>query len=300
LLRLDDFQRLIGTNNTKLKEGENFTMCDGRNTKGRHAVKQQALVDQMAELEKAIMKEDEISRTDIAMIEKRCLEIEFEMKEIESTHEGMMQEQFLERKGEQKKQEKKIELADKLIGELKKENKRLQKQQAKVVAKYNKLDDNSQKIEDMNSSLSSLCESVSTITDLNESKFETLQEEHDATRQVNKDIKNKLRKEQDAYWEVAQSRLEYQKAMAKILTLVQNHLQNAKSSPSETMNEAARAMSALAIEVENEAKIEMAALDIETAGTDIYSDTSYTEVSEALPGEDSEPYLEINLVPSRK
>lgn len=266
-------------------------MCDGR-----QAQKQQALLDKIAALEKDILKEDEIAHTDVAKVEKRCIELEFEIKDIATVTDSMMEEQFLERKAEQKKQEKKIELADKLIGELKKDNKKLRKQQMKVVGKFNKVDETSSKIEDMNASLSSLCESVSTVNDIHENKYETLQEEHDVTKQINKDIKNKLRKEQDLYWEIAQSRLEYQKGLAKILTHVQDYINTCKN---ESMIDAAREMTKLALDVENEAKIEMAALDIETAGTDIDSNTSYTEVSEVCPTDNTAPYLEINLVPQR-
>jgi DNA repair exonuclease SbcCD ATPase subunit len=266
-------------------------------SKMMHAQKQKELMDKISELEKAIKYEDEVTKVEANKIEKRCIEIEYEIKDLESAHETMKQEKFLERKAEQKKQEKKLELADKLIGELKKENKRLRKQHVKVAEKLNKLDGTSQKIEDMNYSLSSLCNSIGNLADVAETKYETLQEEHDATRELNKDMKAKLRANQDNYWEVAQSRLEYQKSMAKILTLIQDHLNSVDAT--EDMVDAAREMTKITLQLESEAKVQMAAVDIETAGTSVLSDTSYTQVNEII-GHDSDPYLEITLAPQRK
>lgn len=275
-----------------------YSKDEKNNNKMANAQRQKDLMDKIAGLEKSMKYEDEVTNKEASKIEKRSFEVEYEIKDLESANETFKQEQFLERKAEQKKQEKMLELNDRIIGELRKENKRLRKNQIKVSEKLHKLDGTTQKIEDLNNSLSSLCDSVSNLADVAESKYDSLQEEHDSTREMNKDMKAKLRTEQDAYWEVAQSRLEYQKTMAKILMLIQDHI-NSKNS-SDDMSDAAQEMTSIAMYVDSIAKTEMAAADIETAATSVLSDTSYTQVSEINAGHDSDPYLEISLVPQHR
>jgi hypothetical protein len=263
-------------------------------TKEEHIMEQKKLLDIIAVLEKDMIVEDETNGCAIKNIEKMCIELEHDIQSLQNTADAITQEQYLERLGEKKKQEKKIELADKLIIDLRKENKRYLKQKVKVQEKINKIESTSERIESMSNSLSNLYDSISTLNDIHETKYTSLQEEHDQTRTLNTNYKNELQTKQDLYWDVAQSRLEYQKGIAKILTLLQNHIND--NSSNDKLNDAAIDITKIALDVENEAKIEMAALDIEIAGTELISNTTYTEVSEkGSLSDDCDAYLEINL-----
>ena len=285
--------------------------------------KQKELQNKIDALEQELKLEDANLKNEMAQVDKKKVELEFHNNELETTYKNLMEEQIFEREMTQKKQLKQIELANKLISELKKENKKYQKRNAKVQDKFHKVSNTSSKILDMNASLSSLHDSTSNVNELYGNKFGSIQEEYDHMRSTNKDMKDKLRNQQDLYWEVAQSRLEHQKGLATILTLIQDHLRasdmdtgtQSSENKERAFQEMAKEITKIAYRVEDETKIEMAALDVKVAGSDIASNTSYTEVTEICspylePAEENnycnsndsgtmKPYLEINLVSPR-
>lgn len=256
-----------------------------------HTKKQNDLKAQIKKLELALEKEDNETKHALKFIENDCKQAQIDIDAMEGEHKRKLQEQITERKIQAAKQQKKIEMAQKVIHELRKENKKIQKRREKRKGRLENFKANSSEVQDMNQSLSDLADDVCNDLDAHVMEQDAAQETVDDAKKFHAEIKIKIMEQQDKYWEIAQSRLEYQKTMARILNLVQNALPSHKGD--KAFIKACEKMTLIALEAEAEAKVEMAQLEIETAQID--SDTTYTEVSESS-NDGSNPHLEINLV----
>lgn len=82
----------------------------------------------------------------------------------------------------------------------------------------------------------------------------------------NKELKSRVDEMQEKYMEIAQGRLEMQRTMAKILNLIQDNGKDA---------DVVEEVVVIALSCESDCKAEMAALEVETAITDVeFSDDS--------------------------
>lgn len=96
-------------------------------------------------------------------------------------------------------------------------------------------------------------------------KYEDLKDVLEEEKAKNKELKAKVNEVQEKYMDTAQSRLDMQRTMAKILNLIQDNVKD-----SDIIEESV----VIALSCESDCKAEMAALEVETAPDLDYSDVS--------------------------
>jgi myosin V len=166
-------------------------------------------------------------------------------------------------------QEKAIEENNKLIQYLKRENNRARKENEKVRHKLEEAKLKSSSIQEAQKSLTQALEK--TKEDL--AAGVKLQEDVRAEKNECKALSKEVKKMQAIYMKEAKARLKLQKALAQIVTSVQERVQN------RTIVEESVVM---ALQVEAVGKSVMAALDVYSLEPDLtYSEVSYSEVSES-------------------
>jgi len=152
-------------------------------------------------------------------------------------------------------QKKKLAEQMKLIEFLKKENKKIRKDNDKIKDKFNVVKKNNDKLlkanEEAGSSFETTDSSSQKVYMKNESLIETLEQ----AKEDNKRLKEECMQRQDDYMTQAETRLEYQKTMARILNMIQD-----SSKEQQIVEDTV----VLALECESEAKSIMAALEAET------------------------------------
>eukprot|EP00527_Entomoneis_sp_CCMP2396_P003980 CAMPEP_0198149142 /NCGR_PEP_ID=MMETSP1443-20131203/45149_1 /TAXON_ID=186043 /ORGANISM="Entomoneis sp., Strain CCMP2396" /LENGTH=1107 /DNA_ID=CAMNT_0043814071 /DNA_START=17 /DNA_END=3340 /DNA_ORIENTATION=- len=152
-------------------------------------------------------------------------------------------------------QKKKIEENTKLIDYLKKENKKIRKDNDKIKTKYDVVKSNNEKLIENNENTGE------NFDDLNESTGQVHQKNEDLTvtlekaKKDNKKLKERCMGKQEEYMSQAETRLEYQKSMARILNMIQD-----QSKEQQLVEDTV----VIALECEAEAKAIMAALEAET------------------------------------
>jgi myosin V len=152
-------------------------------------------------------------------------------------------------------QKKKVEENTKMIDFLKKENKKIRKEHAKVKSKWDELNDRNDKLLGANEASGDTFEDkedgMRKVDNKNVSLMETLQQAKD----LNKQLKEDCMKRQDEYMTQAETRLEYQKTMARILNMIQDQSKEAQIVEDTVC---------IALACESEAKSIMAALEAQT------------------------------------
>jgi len=115
-----------------------------------------------------------------------------------------------------------------LMSKLKQDNKRLSKVHEKVQKKHKRLSVNNDTLEDTTKKGSSMFNETfpgaSNVFD----KYDDLKDEEEIVTKKNKKLNEEVASWQDEYWKKASARLEVQKSLGKILSLIQNNSKNQK------------------------------------------------------------------------
>lgn len=186
---------------------------------------------------------------------KRKEEAAAELAELEANTSDEARAALLEPKKLAAQQEKKLEEQTKMIDFLKKENKKVRKDHAKIKDKWDVVKENNTKLLKMNESTGDSFESKEDVMRKVDTKNMTLLDELEDAKSSNKKLKDECMRKQDAYMTQAETRLEYQKTMARILTMIQD-----RSKEPQIVEDTV----VLALGCESEAKGVMAALEAET------------------------------------
>jgi myosin V len=178
-----------------------------------------------------------------------------ELAALEASTSDEAREAILEPKKIAAVQAKKLEEQTKAIENLKKESKKVRKEHAKIKVKYDVVMENNDKLLRMNEESGNNFESKEDNMRKVDTKNMTLSEELQDAKDNNQKLKDECMSKQDAYMNQAETRLEYQKTMARILTMIQDACKEPKL-VEDTVT--------LALDCEAEAKGVMAALEAET------------------------------------
>ena len=224
----------------------------------------EATCDQLeAEQRRATMHSEEV----LQLIRKSNEQKKQELEELKKSLDAMEMHDITARRDELARQENQLEENVKLINMLKKENKRVQKENARYT---NKRDEEMSNHDIMETTLRDLSEGVGTWEELNireEAHNGNLMSEYEQAKIVNRDLKCQFRSQQAGYLEEANARLELQKLLAKVITTIDGH----KKKPNHLVLE----INAIVQNVEGMAKGEMAAL--EATYTESCPQGEYTE-----------------------
>jgi myosin-5 len=183
---------------------------------------------------------------------------EIALKEIETLKESTGEDarkSAMEPKKIHAQQKKKLEEQVKVIEILKKENKKVRKENEKWREKFSVVKKNNDKLmkanEEAGNEFENTDEAASKVHEKNEKLLSSLE----TAKSDNKVLKEDCAQRQDDYMTMAETRLEFQKTMARILNMIQDTSKDA-SLIEDTV--------CLALECEAEAKQVMAALEAET------------------------------------
>jgi myosin heavy subunit len=161
----------------------------------------------------------------------------------------------LEPKKLKAQQDRKLEEQTKMIEFLKKENSKVRKEHAKIKEKWDTVKANNEKLLAMNEQSGNNFETKEDGMRKVDTKNMTLMDELEDAKANNKKLKDECMKKQDDYMTQAETRLEYQKTMARILTMIQDRSKDAQLVEDTVV---------FALGCESEAKGVMAALEAET------------------------------------
>jgi myosin V len=212
--------------------------------------------DQVEAVKRAIAEADAYEQKQLAAIEKRREEAAAELAALETSTSDEAKAAILEPKKIAAQQEKKLEEQTKMIDFLKKENTKIRKEHAKMKEKWDVVKDNNTKLLGMNEQSGNSFEAQEDVMRKVDTKNMTLLDELDDAKATNKALKDECMKKQDDYMTQAETRLEYQKTMARILTMIQDRSKEAQLVEDTVM---------VALGCESEAKGIMAALEAETS-----------------------------------
>jgi myosin heavy subunit len=186
---------------------------------------------------------------------KRQEDAAAELAELEASTSDDSRAAMMEPKKLKAVQEKKLEEQTKMVEFLKKENKKIRTEHSKIKEKWDVVKENNTKLLEMNEKSGNSFETKEDVMRKVDTKNMTLLEELDDAKASNKKLKDECMKKQDDYMTKAETGLEYQKTMARILTMIQDRSKEAQIVEDTVM---------LALGCESEAKGIMAALEAET------------------------------------
>jgi myosin-5 len=238
-------------------------------------VEQQKLKARVAELLGGIRSVAEEGKRQVDAIKERQRETERECEQLKEQTDDDARKAALEPKMILAQQNKKLEEMAKIIKMLKRENKTAREHLAKVQGQHGVLADNCHKLSESCSNLGEQFNAEEPGAIRVSDRFESLGDRLSNAKADNRDYKSKVSKMQDQYMEQAQARLNLQKAMAKILRLIQDGAGN-PDVVEETV--------VIALECESDCKAEMAALEAQTS----FSSGLMADVSEASFSEGEE------------
>ena len=212
--------------------------------------------DQIALLKRQLEEADEYKKKKLKEANDRREEMEKEVEELRQQTGEEARKAVLEPKKIAAQQKKKLGEAAKLIEFLKKENKKIRKDHDKVEAKYDTVMNNNEKLMKASDVSGDDFDSKEDGLEKVASKNENLLDILDEAKADNKRLKEETMAKQDAYMAQAETRLEYQKTMARILNMIQETNKEPQIVEDTVV---------LALECESESKSIMAALEAETA-----------------------------------
>lgn len=212
--------------------------------------------DQMEEVKRAIAEAEAYEQKQLTAIENRIDDSKAELESLKSSTSDEARASILEPKKIAAVQEKKLEEQTKMIEFLKKENLKIRKDNAKTKEKWDVVKENNKKLLNMNELSGMSFETQEDVMRKVDTKNMTLLDELEEAKDLNKQLKDECMKKQDDYMIHAETRLEYQKAMARILSMIQD-----RSKEPQLVEDTV----VLALGCESEAKGIMAALEAETS-----------------------------------
>ena len=192
----------------------------------------------------------------LAELARRKEEAERELAELQESTGDEARAAIMEPKKLAAQQTKKLEDATKMIDFLKTENKKIRKEHAKIKTKWDLVKGNNDKLMTMNEDCGDSFEQKEDVMRKVDTKNMTLMDELDEAKASNAELKEECMQKQDDYMAQAETRLEYQKTMARILNMIQETSKDAQLVEDTCV---------FALDCEGEAKGIMAALEAETA-----------------------------------
>ena len=192
---------------------------------------------------------------------KRLAEIEEALKKAETDIEDLKdktgdaaREMILEPKKQKAAADTKLAANLKLIETLRKENKKIKKENQKVQKKYDEIKKNNKKLLKSNETSGGNFEGENDVMMSVHEKNEKLLDDLEKAKDNNRELKESCQEKQAEYMSTAESRLEFQKTMARILNLIQDNCKD---------RQLIEDTSSVAHSCEAESKAIMAALEAE-------------------------------------
>lgn len=212
--------------------------------------------DQIEAVKSEIKEAEAEERKLLKEAEKRKEDAARELEELKEKTGDEARAALLDSKKLKAQQEHKLEDNTKQIEKLKKEAKKMRKDHAKMKEKYETVKNNNQKLLDNNATSGNDFENEEDDMRKVDLKNAELMDNLDQAKEANKQLKSDCMGKQDQYMAQAETRLEFQKTMARILTMIQDTSKDAKI-VEDTLN--------VALECESSAKQTMSALEAETS-----------------------------------
>jgi myosin V len=271
LRRMEEAQREAA----RRAEAERLAKLAKERAERRAACKQglQSMADQLNMIEKSCAafarEQDRKVQEARARNERSRQEIQMmKLRFAQEEDEGVRQ-----RQSELAEQRKMLEENDKLIAYLKKENRRARKEQLKVQMKLETETEKNKKLSGAFDSVSETLEYEKELAARVATARSTMKVSIEEAKVENKYFNGLVSKQQEMYMTQAKARLQLQKSLAKILTLVQEKIRD-RSLVEETV--------VTALKAEALSKSVMAALDVESLEPDLTS----SDISESGSGSD--------------
>jgi myosin-5 len=211
--------------------------------------------DKIKVIKRKIEEAEEEKRQKLEEINERKKAAEADIEELKEQTGEEARKALMEPKKLAAQQSKKLGEQTKMIDFLKKENKKIRKDHEKVKGKYDVVKANNENLINANETTGDSFEDLNDSTGKVHGKNEELTSTLEKAKKDNKRLKEECMKKQDDYMGQAETRLEYQKTMARILNMIQD-----KSKDSQLVEDTV----CIALECEAEAKSVMAALEAET------------------------------------
>ena len=208
--------------------------------------------DKIAMLKKNLEEEDASLKKKIADIAEEREILEADIAELKEQTSDDAKKSMLEPKKVAATQKNKLDEQAKMIDFLKKENKKIRKENDKIKEKFGVVKKNNDKLIKINEDVGGDFEDIDTsATKVNE-KNENLINSLEQAKKDNKRLKEETMQRQSDYMTQAETRLEYQKTMARILNMIQE-----SSKEPQIVEDTV----CIALECEAESKSVMAALE---------------------------------------
>ena len=220
-------------------------------------------------MEREMRKADEVNARTLKSASDKAAQRRQELEEISQQLKADETEGIHKRAGEKVAQEKQLEEALKLINYLKRENHKARKEQEKVRAKLDGISDTNEGLEGSVRDFSEGCNFAEELALMEQSSNDAMMNDYESSKALNKDLKNQFRSQQSMYLEVAHSRLELQKCLKSIVTIIDD----SKNKPNHILDE----INSIVAGVEAAAKGEMSALEMQFSSTDTgeYTETEF-------------------------
>jgi myosin-5 len=220
---------------------------------------QQKYIDECNALEAALRQADREAAETVEKAERCKFQVKHELEELDEKCRAQ-EEEIRARNIEKALQEKRLEEAKKLIIFLRKENKKALKQRDRARDKCDNEASNNGLLEESNCDLSEGVDVAEEMTIKEKTHYEVLNTEYEEAKATNKLLKSQFRSKQNEYLDVANGRLELQKTLQKILTIIEKSQKKPKSLVGE--------INAIVRQTEGFAKAHMAALEAEFSNDD--------------------------------
>jgi len=207
-------------------------------------------------LKKAIADEEKDTKEKLKDLAERQAELEKQLEDLKESTSDEARAKLMEPAKVASQQQKKLKEQIKMIDFLKKENKKIRKEHSKVESKYDVVAENNEKLLKASDNAGDDFDKKEAQMDKVDVKNQNLVQTLDSAKKENKELKDACMKKQDAYMAQAETRLEYQKTMARILNMIQETSKEPQLVEDTVV---------LALDAESESKTIMAALEAETA-----------------------------------
>ena len=199
-------------------------------------------------------KSDKDTETRIAECEELTKKAEAEIEDLKEKTSDAAREMIMEPKKQKAAAETKLAANLKLVETLRKENKKIKKENEKIKKKYDEIKKNNKKLLKSNEKSGGNFEGENDEMMKVHEKNEKLLDDLENAKDNNREMKEACQEKQAEYMNTAESRLEFQKTMARILNLIQDNCKD---------RQLIEDTSSVAHACEAESKAVMAALEAE-------------------------------------
>ena len=241
--------------------------AEQRSVQQRDAMK--AMMAECEAMELEMRKADEENTRALESANVKAAKRRQELAEINEKLKADEAEGIHKRAGEKAAQELQLEEATKMIHYLKRENQKARKEQEKVRDRLDGIVGTNEVLEGSNRDFSEGCNFAEELALLEQSSNDVMMMDYESSKALNKDLKSRFRSQQSMYLEVAHERLELQKCLKTVMTVIDQ----SKNKPNHIINE----LNSVVAGVEAMAKAEMAELETQFCNGDTgeYSETEF-------------------------